>query len=101
MIEIINNDYPITKVMMDKEDAKVFYEKEGTKRGKLQLETREKKEVMLYYCNEFYNYFYGVMPITTGHIKIFDIMKYHNGFLIRYPAKEASNKIPEMKERKK
>lgn len=41
------------------------------------------------------------MPISTGFIKLFDIMKYNNGFLIRYPSKKEPNKIMPYEETKK
>lgn len=101
MIELVKKDIPIVKVMMTKEEAKKFYEKEKTLKGILQLDVPEKKEVMLYYCDHYYNYFYGVMPPSTGYIKIFDIQKYSNGFLIRYPSPEEPNKLPELEENRK
>ena len=55
----------------------------------------------LYFCEGYYNYFFGVMPISTGFIKLFDIMKYNNGFLIRYPSKKEPNKIMPYEETKK
>ena len=79
MQEIIDKDLKINKVMMTKQDAKVFYEREKTLKGRLQLDIDEKPEVMLYYCENYYNYFYGVMPISTGYIKIFDIIKWKRG----------------------
>ena len=101
MVEIVEKDAAIIKVMMSKEDAAIFYEKEKTLKGRLQLDTKEKNEVMLYYCENYYNYFYGVMPPTTGYIKIFDIEKYHKGFLLRYPSKENPNELPKFQENKK
>ena len=86
--EIIGKDLPITKKIMTKKEAEEFYKKEKTLKGKLQLDLEEKKEVTLYYCEEYYNYFYGVMPISTGCIKEFDILKYKHGFLIRYPSRK-------------
>ena len=86
--EIIGKDLPITKKIMTKKEAEEFYKKEKTLKGKLQLDLEEKKEVTLYYCEEYYNYFYGVMPISTGCIKEFDILKYKRGFLIRYPSRK-------------
>ncbi len=91
--EIIDKDIPIEKVIMSKEEAKKFYERENTLKGRLQLELEEKKEVTLYYCENYYNYFYGVMPISTGCIKTYELLKYHDGFLIRYPSRTNPNKI--------
>lgn len=86
--EIIESDLPIERKVMPKEEAKSFYEKEKTLKGKLQLDLEEKEGVTLYYCEDYYNYFYGVMPISTGCIKKYEISKYHDGFLIRYPSRK-------------
>ncbi len=101
MQEIINKNLPIVKIMMSREDAQKFYEKERTLKGRLQLDMIDKKEIMLYYCDNYYNYFYGVMPLSTGYIKVFDIEKYHNGFILRYPAKEDPTKLQEFQENNK
>ena len=93
--EIIQKDLPITKEIMTKEEAIKFYEKEKTLKGKLQLDLEDKKEVTLYYCEDYYNYFYGVMPISTGCIKKYEIQKYHDGFLIRYPSRKDPYNIPQ------
>ncbi len=98
MKEIIQDDLAIRKVKMDKEEAETFYEVTGSNKGKLQLYAKEKEYVSLYYCGDYYNYFYGVLPISTGYMKIFDIEAYRNGFLIRYPSMEEPRKIGEYKE---
>ncbi len=87
MKEIIQKNLPIRKIEMSKEDAEKFYEKEKTLRGILQLDNNQKEGVSLYFCEDYYNYFYGVMPISTEYIKTFEILKYNNGFLLRYPGK--------------
>lgn len=101
MQEIVAKDFEIRKVEMSKEEATQFYEKENTLRGKLQLDNKYKDEVSLYFCEDYYNYFYGVMPISTGYIKYYDIVKYHDGFLLRYPSRTAPDKIEKYKETKK
>ncbi len=101
MKKIIDANYDINKVVMTKEEAKKFYDKEQTIRGKLQLDNKDKDTVSLYFCEDYYNYFYGVMPISTGYTKIFDLKIYNNGFLIRYPSRKNPNKLEEYKENKK
>ena len=96
--EIIQKNMPIEKKIMTKEEAEELYKKEKTLKGKLQLELENKKEVTLYYCEDYYNYFYGVLPITTGFVESYEIAKYHNGFLIRYPNKENPYEIAEFKD---
>lgn len=99
--EIIKRDAPITKIAMTKEEAEAFYEKENTLKGRLQLDVKKKKEIMLYYCEDYYNYFYGVMPISTGVTDIYEILEYDGRFLVRYPSKKAPDRLPEFKENKK
>lgn len=103
MTEIVKKDLEIRKVVMTIEEAEEIYEKEKTKRGiVLQLDKRDiKNEISLYYCEDYYNYFFGVMPISTGIIKIFDLVKYKDGFLLKYPSKEKPKELAEFKETKK
>ena len=101
MQEIINKNIPIMKIQMTKEEAESFFKEKNIVNGKSQLEIKRKKDISLYKCENYYNYFYGVMPISTGIIKHFDIVKYHEGFLIRYPSRTNPNKVTEFIETKK
>ena len=85
MNEIIKANIPIIKTKMTKEEAEEFYEKHRTLRGILQKDIKERDHVTLYYCGDYYNYFYGVMPISTGYVSIFKLEKYKHGFILRYP----------------
>lgn len=101
MQEIIDSDLPITKVEMPREQAIEFLETENTDIGKAQLENKTKEMLSLYFCEGYYNYFFGVMPISTGFIRLFDIMKYHDGFLIRYPSRENPDEMLPYEETKR
>ncbi len=84
MQEIIAKDLPITKVQMTQEEASEFYKREKSLKGRLQTDTT-KEYVSLFYCEDYYNYFYGVMPSTTGIIRLVTIEKFLNGFIVKYP----------------
>ena len=101
MQEIIDKDLPIKEVLMTPEEAEKFYEKEKTLKGIVQMDSKYKENISLYFCEEYYNYFFGVMPISTGYTKIFDIVKYRDGFLVRYPSKENPDSLPAHQENKK
>lgn len=102
MQRIIDEDLPIKKIIYTKEEAKKFYdEHKGEERGILQIDNKEKKEVALYFCEDYFNFFYGVMPLSTGYVDIFDIKKYKNGFIVRYPNKSNPKELGEFKESKK
>ena len=99
--EIIDKDLPIEKKSMTKEEALEFYKENDTTKGKLQLELSTKRKVSLYWCENYFNYFYGILPISTGKLKIYEIIKYHRGFLVRYPSRKDIHKLPEFKENQK
>lgn len=101
MQEIVDKNIPIIKKQFTKQEAEEIYKNVDTVKGRLQLENKSKKKFSLYYCEDYFNYFYGVMPISTGYMKIFDIQKYSNGFLIRYPSKKDITKVPEFVDNKK
>ncbi len=101
MQEIIDKDLEIRKVKMTKEEAKDFYEKENTLIGRVQIDTENEYGASLYYCEDYYNYFFGVMPISTGYTKVYDIVKYKDGFIVRYPNWKTPTKLTPFVETKK
>ncbi len=101
MQKIVDSDYPIEKRIMNKEEAEKFFTKQKDDRGILQIENKDKDEVSLYFCNDYYNYFYGVMPLSTSYINIFDVNKYKDGFIVRYPNRKDPTRLGEFKDNKK
>ena len=101
MKEIVEKDLPIKRKVMTKEEAKVFYEENKTKRGYLQLENINKDKVTLYYCEDYFNYFYGIMPESTGIVNKFEIEKYDKGFIVKYPERKDFSKVADFKDNKK
>ncbi len=99
--EIVEKDIPIIKKVMTKDEARKFYEIENNEKGRLQICDGYKDYVSLYYCEDYYNYFFGVMPISTGFAKIYEIVKYHDGILIRYPSRKDITKLPQFEENTK
>ena len=90
--KIVNSNKEIRRVEMSKEEAEDFYRDNPTIRGRLQVET-DKEKVTLYYCDNYYNYFYGIMPISTGLISLIDIELFKDGFLVKYPSIHKPNEI--------
>ena len=101
MQEIIDKDIEIRKVKMTLEEAKAFYEKEKTLKGRIQIDTADSYGASLYYCEDYYNYFFGVMPISTGYTKVYDILKYKDGFIVRYPNWKTPTQLSPFVENKK
>ncbi len=99
--EIVERDIPIEKKSMTKEQAIEFYRDKDTDKGIFQLDLNVKRHISLYWCEDYYDYYYGILPISTGMLKLYEIIKYDRGFLVRYPSRKEIWKLPEFKENKK
>ncbi len=101
MHQIVQRDLPIKQVVMTREQAKEFYEKNHVSKGRLQFDLLENQEVFMYYCENYYNYCYGTIANRTGITKIFEIIKYEDGFLVRYPSSDKPGQLPKLIQTKK
>lgn len=99
--EIIDKDLVIKKVVMTRKEAEEFYQRTDTSKGRLQFDFKENKEIYMYFCEDYYNYCYGVMASRTGMVSLFEIVKYEEGFLIRYPSSKNPKQLSEFKDTKK
>ena len=98
---IVKEDIPIRQVVMNREEATRFFEEKQTSKGRLQLDLEENNEIFMYYCEDYYNYCYGTLANRTGCVKIFEIVRYNDGFLIRYPSQKEPDKMPKFVKNKK
>lgn len=101
MQEIIDKDLKIEKRTMTREEAEKFYKETNTPKGRLQFDVEERQNINMYYCDDYFNYIYEIIATHTGATKIFDLQKYSEGFLLRYPSSNDVNVLPEFKETKK
>lgn len=101
MKRIVDEDLKIEKNVMSRKEAEKFYEENNTGKGRLQLDLITNDKINMYYCDDYFNYFYGVIATHTGVAKIFELKKYYKGFLLRYPSSAEPLKLPEFKETKK
>lgn len=101
MREIVNEDIRFEKKILSIEEAKALYEKNGREDKVGLIGNRMKSHVSVYACGDTINYFYGVMPLSTGYIKYFDILTYENGFIIVYPRRSNPTKVPKIIETRK
>lgn len=101
MRDIVRKDLFIKKVVMNREQAEQFYKETQTARGRLQYDLKSNKKIYMYYCEDYFNYCYGVLARTTGAIKIFDIIKYDKGILLRYPSAGKPDQLPKIIQNKK
>lgn len=96
MQEIIDADIRYKRVECQIAEAvKVFSENGMEDKVKL-LETSGALYTYYYKLDGTVDYYYGNLLPSTGYIKIFDIVKYYDGILLRIPNKNNPNKLEEV-----
>lgn len=96
MKKIIDNDLDITKLTIDRIEAIKYFEsiKDYTKAGIMKYNTNT--YITLYRLGNSYNYFYNMMPTSTGKLKDFDLTYVNeSGFVLRFPTAYIKDKIKE------
>ena len=101
MREIVDENIPFEKKILSVEEAKALYSKNGRDDKVGLIGNRMKSHVSVYACGETMNYFYGVMPYSTGVVKYFNILTYENGFIVVYPRRSNPTEVNQVKETKK
>ena len=94
MVEIIKKDLPISKLNIDRIEAMKYFEESGeeTKSGVLKYNTDN--YITLYRLGNIYDYFYSLMPISTGYIKFFALTFIDDtSFVLRFPTIYINNRI--------
>ncbi len=85
MNKIVSQDVPITKECFKLEDILKNLKEDGHEDQYHLLVGTGYKEITLYKLLDQYEYFYGKMASSTGHINLFDIVLYKKGFVMTYP----------------
>ncbi len=101
MKKIISKNLPIINKELTRKEAEELYKKEDSSKGRLQLDLDKNEIINMYYCENYYNYMYEDIAINTGIPKIFELVKYDKGFLLRYPNSDNPTHLEQYKETKK
>jgi len=101
MEQLIDKNIPIKKVGISKEEAiKIFKGYKMEDKVRL-LKYANADNVKLYELDGLYDYFYGPMAYSTGILKVFDLIYYDPGFVLRFPIESDPYSIPQFIEYKK
>lgn len=96
MIEIVEADIKFHRVQCQTKEAINIFEKEGLQDKVKLLKTSESIYTYYYDLDGTIDYFYGNLVPSTGYIKVFDIIKYYDGILLRIPNKYNPNELDEL-----
>lgn len=99
MREIVKEDIPLIKMRLERDQAMRLFA-EGNHEIKMRMLQRapDVKSLPIYSCGGFMNFFYGKMVPSTGYIEHFEVRKYRNGVLVRFPDRANPNKVPEFRD---
>lgn len=96
MQQIVEEDIPFHRMQCPTEEAiNIFREKGMTSKVKL-LESVGSLYTHFYKLGDSIDYFYGSLLTHTGGLKVFDLIPYHDGFLLRVPSMKDPDKLEEM-----
>ena len=98
MLKIIEQDLPITRTTISKEEAIKIYTEKGYLDKVEVLKYRPEDTVNMYTCCGYVNYMFGYMVPSTGLLKDFVLQVYYPGFIVRIPRAECGGKIPPFEE---
>lgn len=95
MQEIVDYDYPIKKCVTRKTDAIRYYLSTKDEEKATNIQNIPNNFVELYEIDHNYNYFYTDMPMSTGELGLFDLVKIDkNALVLMYPHIDSGNKVP-------
>ena len=94
MKDIIKKDMPITKLTIDRLEAIKYYNDIGDITKAKVMKYNTDNYVTLYRLGNVYDYFYNLMPPSSGTVKEFDLTYIkENGLVLRFPTVYISDKI--------
>lgn len=85
MQQIIELDLPFEKVGLPTEEAVDICRKHNLRYKAKLFEQQGTMFTYMYFMGDLVNYFYGHMVPSTGFLKVFDLVSYYDGLLLRIP----------------
>ena len=89
MKELIRQNLPIKKQIVTSDEAQKIFRSNGMEAKARLLKYRRSSWVNMYQLEDISDYYYGYMAPSTGYIKWFELIPFHEGFVIQMPVAEA------------
>lgn len=101
MQEIIAADIPYTRTECHTEEVVRLFEKRGMMDKARLLDTYGQLYSYYYQLGDTVDCYYSSLVPSTGYIRLFDIVKYYDGLLLRIPSRENPTKLEEVVKQEK
>ena len=93
MRQIINADIPFEREEIPTQQAlEIFEENHLYEKVKL-FKTRPILFTSIYKLDDQIDYFYGYLVPSTGYLKVFDLIPYYDGMLLRFPTQQNPDEL--------
>lgn len=96
MREIVAQDIPFHRIQSPTEEAIELFKSKGMISKVKLLESSGTIYTHYYKLQDTVNYFYGSLLPSTGGLKVFGVIRYYDGLLLRIPSRKDPNKLEEI-----
>lgn len=96
MKQIVEEDIPFHRMQCPTEEAIEIFRQKGMMSKVKLLESVGSLYTHYYKLGNSIDYFYGSLLTHTGGLRVFDLIPYHDGCLLRVPSMKDPNKLEDM-----
>jgi uridine kinase len=93
MRQLVDKDIPFDKIGLPTEEAVEICNKQNLRYKAKLFEQQGALFSYLYFMGDQANYFYGHQVPSTGYLKVFDLVSYYDGLLLRIPNPAKFNEV--------
>lgn len=101
MLKLIKDDVKIKTEYVSWQEAAEIFEKLNLKETRKQLNHNCESKILLNSINDFSDMYFGPLVLSTGVLQTFDLVKYHDGIMLRFPKTKQPNILPPFKDEPK
>lgn len=95
MLSIVKDDKVIESDFISYEDACTLLEKLKLVESRKQLNYRAAAKIKINRLDDFADIYFGPLVSSTSELNVFDLMPYHEGFLLRFPKHSEPDRLPD------
>lgn len=95
MRELSDNKTPILKSTKPVEEASKIFAAQGMEDKLKLIKYRKSSVINLYELDGYYDYYYGYMLPNCGYVRLFEVLKYKEGFILNLPRRKAPDVLEE------
>lgn len=95
MMSLVQQNLPLQTSHISYKEAIALFEKLGLIETRKQLDCICPDAVKINTLLDFSDMYFGPLVLSTGYLRVFDLMAYGEGFLLRFPTSSKPGELPE------